>query len=464
MRAELLPEKTEIDHTSERMQPHRKNSPFALFYKSGVVGILVLLLLLPVPAAQASPKIQHWTLKNGVRVYFVEAHDLPMVQLRAVFDAGSSRDPAGREGLALMTARMLREGTGALNADDIASRFEGLGAEFGASSDRDTTSVDLRSLTDRALLDPAIELFAQILAKPAFPADALDRERARSLVALSRDAQSPGAVIEKAFYHELYGSHPYGNDPLGTEAGIRVIRREDLANQHGRYFAGRNAWLVMVGDLKRGEAEKLAEKALGSLSAGEPAPKLAGVTAVAGHVRSIAFPAQQSHIRLGLPVMTRDDPDYFALHVGNYILGGGGLVSRLADEVREKRGYAYSVYSYFLPMRAPGPFVLGLQTKNTQRADALKLVRRVLAEFVEKGPSDKEMDAAKKHLTGAFPLRLDSNRKIADNLAVIAFYGLPLTWLDEYNARVEAVTVEQIRDAFRRRLPLDKLTTVTLGG
>jgi zinc protease len=221
---------------------------------------------------------------------------------------------------------------------------------------------------------------------------------------------------------------------------------------------------VIVGDLKRSDAEKLAEKTLGSLPAGEAAPKLASVSVKAGQLHTIAFPAQQSHIRIGLPVMTRNDPDYFALHVGNYILGGGGLVSRLADEVREKRGYAYSVYSYFLPMREPGPFVLGLQTKNAQRADALKLVRQVLSEFVDKGPSDKELDAAKKHLTGAFPLRLDSNRKIADNLAVIAFYGLPLTWLDEYNTRVEAVTTAQIRDAFRRRLPLDKLTTVTLGG
>jgi zinc protease len=420
-------------------------------------------LVMPV-LSQASPRIQHWTLKNGVRVYFVEAHDLPMVQLRAVFDAGSGRDPVGREGLALLTSRLLREGTGTLNADDIANRFESLGAEFGASSDRDMTSVDLRSLADRARLDPAIDLYAQILAKPGFPGDSLDRERARSLVALSRDAQNPGAMIEKAFYRELYSAHPYGNDPLGTESGIRAIRREDLTNHHRRHYVGRNAWLVMVGDLKRGEAEKLAEKALGNLPAGDPAPKLGSVTVGAGHTRAIAFPAQQSHIRLGLPVMTRNDPDYFALHVGNYILGGGGLVSRLSDEVREKRGYAYSVYSYFLPMREPGPFVLGLQTKNTQRAEALKLVRQVLAEFVDKGPSVQELDAAKKHLTGAFPLRLDSNRKIADNLAVIAFYGLPLTWLDDYNARVEAVTVEQIRDAFRRRLPLDKLTTVTLGG
>jgi zinc protease len=423
----------------------------------------VLLLAFPLPSF-AAPQIQHWTLKNGARVYFVEARDLPMVQMRAVFDAGTVRDPSGKEGLSQLTAHLLREGTGEMDADAVANRFESLGAQFGAGSDRDMTTVSLRSLTDRALLDPAVTLFADLLAKPSFPGESLARERARALVGLSRDAQNPGAMIEKAFYRELYGEHPYGRDPSGTETSLRAIRRDDLRAHHQRFFTGRNAWFVIIGDLRRGDAEKLAERTVGALPAGEPAAKIAAVKPGSAHTRHLAFPAQQSHLRIGLPVMTRNDPDYFPLHVGNYILGGGGLVSRLSDEVREKRGLSYSVYSYFLPLLEAGPFTLGLQTKNAQRAEAVKLVRQVVAEFVDKGPSDKELEAAKKHLTGAFPLRLDSSSKIADNIVVIAFYGLPLTWLDDYNRRVEAVTVEQIRDAFRRRLPPDKLTTVTLGG
>jgi zinc protease len=167
---------------------------------------------------------------------------------------------------------------------------------------------------------------------------------------------------------------------------------------------------------------------------------------------------------MGQPGLRRGDPDYFPLYVGNYILGGGGLISRLSVEVREKQGYSYSVYSYFYPLRQAGPMIAGLQTKNTQRDDALKLVNKVISDFVAQGPTQAELEAAKKHITGSFPLRLDSNGKIAENLAVIGFYGLPLTYLDEFIPNVEAVTVEQIRKAFRQRVHPDNMLTVTVGG
>ncbi len=428
--------------------------------------IALLVAALTSAVAVASPlKIEHWTLANGAHVYLVEAHDLPMVQLRAVFDAGAARDPRGRSGVALLTSGMLEEGTGNLGADDIARRFEDLGAEFGASAERDMATVDLRSLSDAKLLDPALDLFAQIIANPSFPPEALERERARLLVALQRDAQSPGTIASRAFYRELYGEHPYAYDPQGEEASIRAITRDDLVAHHKSYYVGKNARLVIVGDVTRRSARKIAERVLGRLPAGAPAPALPDVPALdKARERRIEFPATQSHVFLGQPGMRRDDPDYFPLYVGNYILGGGGLVSRLSTEVREKRGLSYSVYSYFLPMRVSGPFIMGLQTKNTQRDEAIALIRKVLEEFVRNGPTDQELEAAKKHITGAFPLRLDSNRKIADNLAVIAFYDLPLTWLDDYTQRVEAVTAEQIRDAFRRRVHPDKLVDVVVGG
>jgi zinc protease len=424
-----------------------------------------LAVTLATPAlAHAVPTIEHWTLANGARVYFVEAHDLPMVQLRAVFDAGAARDPQGREGVAMFASHLLREGTGDLDADAVAARFENLGAEFSAGAERDMATVDLRSLVEPSLLEPALDLYAALVREPSYPPASLERERARALVGLKRDEQNPGAVVEKAFYHALYGPHPYGRDPLGSEQTLKAIAREDLVSHHRRYFVGRNALLVIVGDVSKREAKRIAEKVLGALPAGEPAPALPAVPAPHNSTRQIAFPATQSHIRIGTPTMARLDPDFFPLHVGNYILGGGGLVSRLSTEVREKRGLSYSVYSYFYPMREKGPFVLGLQTKNASRGEALALVRRVLSDFVENGPSDEELVAAKKHLTGGFPLRLDSNRKIADQLSIIAFYGLPLDWLDQYPARIEAVTAAQIRDAFRRHLKLDALTTVTVGG
>jgi zinc protease len=415
-------------------------------------------------SALAAPKIQHWTLENGARVYFVEARDIPMIQVRAVFDAGAARDANGKSGAAVLANHMLNQGAGSLDADAIAARFESLGAEFSAGADRDMAGVNLRSLSDRSLLEPALDLLATILREPTFPQPAFERERARALVGLQRDAQNPGTVIEKAFYRALYGTHPYAAHTLGDEQSLKAITREDLVSLHRRHYVGRNAWLVIVGDADTRAARRIAEQVIGGLPAGETVPVPPAVAPTAGATRHIAFPATQSHIRLGAPTMTRPDPDFFALHVGNYVLGGGGFVSRLTEEVREKRGYSYSVYSYFLPMRAPGPFQLGLQTRNANRDAALKLVRAVLEDFIANGPNEQELVKAKRHLTGSFPLRLDSNGKIAEQVAVIAFYGLPLDWLERYTSGVEAVTAEQIRDAFRRRLKPAELVTVTLGG
>ncbi len=415
--------------------------------------------------AAAQPKIEHWTLDNGVRVYFVRTTELPLVQLRLVFDAAASRDPAGKPGVASLTNAMLSQGAAGLTADDIASGFESLGAEFNTSTERDMAVVELRSLSEPKLLHPALDLLAKVIGRPTFPADALERERARALVALQREEQSPDAIVEKAFMRAIYGDHPYAQHPLGTPPSLRAVARADLAAHHARYYTGANAWLAIVGDATIAEAKAIAQRALGELPRGTPAPPLPAVKAVSkSRTELIEFPAQQSHIRLGHPGIARDDPDYFPLLVGNYTLGGGGLVSRLSDEIREKRGYAYSVYSYFLPMRAAGPFVTGLQTKNAQREDAIAVVRKVLSDFVAQGPTAEELQAAKNYLTGSFPLRIDSNKKLADNLAYIGFYGLPLDYLDTFIQRVEAVTAEQVRAAFKRHVHPSSAVTVVVGG
>lgn len=325
--------------------------------------------------------------------------------------------------------------------------------------------VELRTLSDPKLLNPALELFAKIVGQPTFPTDATARERDRALVSLQRDSQLPDVIAEKTFWRSMYGSHPYAHDPIGTVESLRAITRADLAAHHVRYYTGANAWLAIVGDATLSEAKTIAQRALGSLPAGAAATALPPVPPASAKPRvAIDFPAQQSHVRLGHPGIRRDDPDYFPLIVGNYTLGGGGLISRLAVEVREKRGYSYSVYSYFSPMRAAGPFTLGLQTKNAQRDAAIAVARQVLDEFVERGPTEPELEAAKRYLTGSFPLRLDSNKKIAENIAFIGFYALPLTYLDEFIPRVEAVTGEQIRAAFKRHLHPKDAVTVLVGG
>jgi zinc protease len=429
-----------------------------------LISATLLFVALP---AMATPKIEHWTLKNGARVYFVETHNLPMVTLNVVFDAGSARDPQGRNGLSMLTNDLLNDGTGELDADAIAATFEGLGAEFGSSNDRDMAGVNLRSLSDRALLDPALDLFARVLAAPSFPAASFERERQRALLGLKQAEASAGDVAAKAFFAQLYKGHPYAQPTEGSAAGLKALTRNDLAAFHARHYVGRNAVLALIGDIKLSEAKKIAKRVLGGLPAGEAAPPLPKVADVAPRKRAervLAHPSTQSHITIGEVGMARNDPDYFALYLGNHILGGSGLVSRLSQEVREKRGLSYSVYSYFMSLREPGPFLLGLQTKNSQRTEAIAVVRRVLKEFVEKGPTPEELVAAKKNVTGGFPLRIDSNRKIAEYLTVIGFYNLPLTYIDDFIPRIEAVTAEQIRDAFRRRVHPEHMLTVVVGG
>ncbi len=428
---------------------------------------LALFAVLALFAARAGavPPIQHWTLDNGARVYFVESHEIPMVQITAAFDAGSARDMPAKSGLAMLTNAMLSEGAGKLDADQIAIEFERHGAQYGAEIDRDMAKVTLRSVSEPELLEPALDLLGSVLAQPTFPDDALARERTRALVGLQQEQQSPAEVAEKAFYQAVYGTHPYALHPNGTQAGLKEVTRADLVGFHARYYVGANTVLALVGDLTRAHAEQLAQRLLGRLPAGTTAPALPAVPRVTQSAeKTLSFPSSQSHILAGEPGMTRTDPDYFPLLVGNYTLGGGGLVSRLSEEIREKQGLSYSVYSYFNPLAQPGPFVMGTQTKNAQRGQALKSMRAAVADFVTTGPTPAELQAAKKHLSGSFPLRIDSNRKIGDYLAIIGFYRLPLTYLNDFVPQVEAVTIEQIRDAFRRRVHPAQMATVIVGG
>lgn len=413
--------------------------------------------------ALAVPQIQHWQTGNGARVYFVATRQLPMVDVRVMFDAGSARDGA-HPGVAALTADMIAQGAGKLDADTIADRFDAVGAHFGTDAARDSAVVSLRSLTDPELLHPALQTLAQILSDPTFPAKALARERNRTLIGLQAEQQDPGAVAEKAFFKALYGDHPYAHSPQGTPASVRALSRADLRAFYKRYYVGRNAVVAIVGDLSRAQAERLAETLVGTLPAGAAAPALPPVPPL-HQARDVHIPqtAAQTQVLMGQPVVRRGDPDYFALYVGNHILGGSGLVSRIADEVREKRGLAYSAYSYFIPMRQAGPFQLGLQTKTSTTHEALTVLRATLKQFLADGPTAKELEDAKRNITGGFPLNIDSDRKLVGYLAMIGFYRLPLDYLDRFNSRVEAVTLAQIRDAFRRRVDPDHMVTVTVG-
>jgi len=427
--------------------------------------ILVLLSLLLVSTISvAGPKIEHWQTKNGARVFYVNAPQLPIVDLRMVFDAGSARD-ADKPGLASLTSSLLDEGTGALNADQVAEQFESIGARFGSSSLRDMAVTSIRSLNDKAILDKGIDLFSKVLAAPTFPEKSFQRNRKAMIVGLKVASKRPNSIASKAYYKQVFADHPYAIDSSGTEASLTTMTREDVTGFHKRYYVAKNAVIAIVGAVSRSQAESLAERVTSGLATGEAAPKLAKVSSLTAAVsKRIKHQSQQTHILVGQPGVHRGDPDYMTLYVGNHILGGSGLVSRLSDKVREQRGLAYSVYSYFSPMRENGPFTMGMQTKNSQADEALGLLNQVLKEYVNNGPTEDELKRSKQNITGGFALRVDSNKKIIEYIAMIGFYGLPLDYLDTFNDRVEAVTVEKIKDAFKRRIHPDKLVTVTVGG
>jgi zinc protease len=423
-----------------------------------LIGLLILS-----PPLLAAVNIQHWTTPNGARVYFVAAPELPIVDLQIIFDAGAARDK-NKAGTALLTNALLAEGAGDLNADQISERFDELGAQFGNEAERDMANLTLRSLSDEKVLTPALDTLALVLAKPAFPNDAFERERKRMLIGIEQRKQSPDALADEAFYKAVFKTHPYAVMPSGYENTVNTLTLDDLKAFYQRYYVASNAVIAIVGDLDRGKAERIASSLVAQLPKGSPAEKLPDVASLTQEETiKLEHPSAQTHIILGQPGIQRDDPDYFTLYVGNHILGGSGLVARLSNEIREKRGLAYSTYSYFLPMRKSGPFQIGLQTRTDQAEEALTVVRETLKTFIEKGPTDEELIASKKNITGGFPLRISSNKKILGYIGMIGFYGLPLDYLDTFNDKIQAVTAAGIQDAFKRRVDPGKMITVLVG-
>lgn len=430
-----------------------------------MLKVFLLIASFAVTAANAALPIQHWQSATGAKVYFVENHDLPILDVAVNFAAGSSFDTAEKAGVAGMTKGLLGMGAGGFSEDEISNRFADLGAQPGGEFDMDRASVKLRTLSSERERTAALELMASIVQKPDFPATVLEREKARAIAALREAATRPESISDKAFTKALFGSHPYALSEGMEPETLEKITRDDLIAFHRSHYTRNTAIVAIIGDVTRTQAEAIAEQLTAGLPEGAATESIPPVPVPPAAVeKRIPHPAAQSHILMGYPGVKRGDPDYFPLYVGNYILGGGGFVSLLTEEVREKRGLAYSVYSYFMPMREAGPFQIGLQTKREQTDAALAVVRETLNKFIQSGPNAKQLKAAKDNLIGGFPLRIDSNGKILDYLSVIGFYGLPLTYLDDFNKEIAKVTTQQIKDAFARRIKPDNMVTVIVGG
>jgi len=455
-----------VDWVSNSVTQHlevKKSGLQKAIAQSKTFYLLGLILLAFCQFTSAAAKIDHWQTPQGSRVYYVRTEGLPMVDIQVVFDAGSASD--GQQfGLAALTADLLDTGAGKWNADEIAQRFESVGAQFSAGSSIDMATVSLRTLTDKPLFDKALETMQVILTQPAFNEADFQREKNRTLAGLKQQEESPAELASIAFYNVLYGKHPYAHPSSGVIKTVSGFKAADLRHFYQKYYVAANAMVVIVGDLSKQQAEQTAEKLVAKLPAGKKPDVLPDVAMpLKSTQQHTEFPSTQTHVLVGLPGTYRKDPDYFNLYVGNHILGGSGLVSKLFDEVREKRGLAYSASSAFIPLLKPGPFLVSLQTRNDQTAQALQVLNQTLTDFIAKGPTEAELIAAKKNITGGFAMRFDTNKKLAGYVAMIGFYDMPLDYLDTFQQKVEQVTVASITDAFKHRVNPQLLQTITVG-
>ena len=432
----------------------------------------VALVLVSSHAALAAIPIQQWNLANGAKVYLVESHGIPMVDVQVDFDAGGRRDPVGQSGLASVTARMTSKGIAAgdgpaLDENQLSEAWADLGGSFGGGAGADRMSFTMRSLSYPDLLPKAVQLAARQLGDPSFPEAVWRRDRERLAASIREANTRPATVAGRAFASAVYGTHPYGFET--TEASLAQIGVGDMRAYYKAHVEPCRAKVSVVGDVTRAQAETLVNNLLarlpqrpgGACEALPPVPDVAPLTQ--GKIEAIPFASAQAHVLIGQPGYKRSDPDFFPLTVGNYILGGGGFVSRLTNEVREKRGLSYSVYSYFSPGLHAGAFTVGMQTRPDQTAQAVTVSREVLERFVTEGPTEAELKAATDNLVGGFALRIDSNRKLLDNVANIAWNNLPLDYLDTWTRQVERVTVADIKAAFGRKLQPGRMVVVTVG-
>lgn len=408
-------------------------------------------------------KIEHWSTKNGVPVYFVAKNEIPIIDIGVLFHAGSAQDNHS-PGIAQFTAQMLDQGTQNLNVDQIANRFEAVGAHYSAGINQDMTVLNLRSLSAPQYFNPAFSTFSVLLKDATFPQTAINRIKKQMLISLQQESQTPSALAVKTFYQTLYGSHPYASPILGNKTSIEQVSQEQILNFYHHNYVAKNAMIAIVGNVTQAKAMSIAEQLSGMLALGKAslpmnAPSLPHLK---NHIIKVSYPSKQTTIFLGQIGIAVKDPDYFPLVVGNQILGGGILTSKLFNEVRNKRGLCYGINSGFKPLQVAGPFFIVLQTRRDQAAKALSLTQQTLKNFLAKGPASQELQGAKQALIGSFPSSIASNEGILAATEKIGFYQLPLNYLDNYQQKINSVNLEQIRHAFQRIKP-EKMIVVMLG-
>lgn len=428
------------------------------------VAVLAGLVGLGRSAAGAPPvAVERWTMPNGLVVLLVERHTIPAVEAHLVIKTGAVADPSGREGLAALTADLLTKGTATRSAVEIAEAIDFIGGSLTAQAADDFSSLTLTTL--KKDLPTALGVTADVLLHPAFPAAEVERQRRDTLSGIQAAKDDPEDVAEKAFAPLVFGPHPYRHPVEGLDTTVPLLTREEVVAFHRTYYRPNNAILALVGDLGSREARRAVKAALGGWEKKPlppllvpPAPPVAEKT-----VSLIEKDLTQATIVLGHLGIARNDPDFYPVTVMNYILGGGGFASRLMTTIRDNRGLVYGISSGFDAKRFPGSFSVSLQTKTASADEAIGAALDEIRRIREEGVADAELRAAQDYLAGSFPLRLDTNAKLARLLAAVEFYGLGPGYFEDYPRAIRAVTLDDVRRVAAAHLDPERYVLVVVG-
>lgn len=426
------------------------------------VSALLLFLIVSHSGPAHAMKIQSIKSPGGIEAWLVEDHSVPLMAMRFAFEGGSSQDPASKEGLANFLTAMLDEGAGELDSGAFQERLEELAVRMSFEDSRDSFYGNFETLTVNR--DAAVELLKLALTKPRFDPDAVDRIRKQLLANLAYADKSPEKVAGKEWYALAFGGHAYGRPVNGTPQSIGAIDRGDLDGYRKRIFARDNLKVVVVGDIDAATLGHVLDEVFGGLPAkAELVPVTRTAPVSGGKDKHVDMDVPQSVAMFGFGAMARKDPDFMAAFVLNHIVGGGGFASKLMEEVREKRGLAYSVYSYIHPERHASVLVGSVATKTEAIDQSLNVIRTELARIAETGPTAEDLDNAKKYLVGSYALRFDTSAKIASQLLGIMQEDLGIDYVEKRNSLIEAVTLDDIKRVARRLFSMGDFIVTVVG-
>ena len=421
----------------------------------------VVALVLAVLPARAEIAIQNVTSPGGITAWLVEDHNIPFTALEIRFKGGTSLDLPGSRGAVNLMAATLEEGAGALDAQGFAEARDALAAGFGFSAGQDSIGVSARLLTENR--DAAIELLRSALIEPRFDEDAVERVKGQILAGLASDAQDPGVLATLRFDGMAFAGHPYGSAGEGTPDSVAALTRADVLDAHKATMTRDRVYVAAAGDISAAELGPVLDRLLGGLPAvGRQMPAVAGWH-LGGGVTVVDYPSPQSVILFGQEGLRLDDPDFFAAFILNEVLGGERFSARLMTELREKRGLTYGVSSFLAPMDFAQAFMGQMATANATVAESIALIRQEWQRMATEGITAEELAATKTYMTGSYPLRFDGNGEIADILVGLQMDGLPIDYPATRNARVEAVTLDDVKRVAARLFQPDKLHFVVVG-